>query len=379
MCNSGAGHPAIRIHLQQCCYTSFWCYFMGIVASAFDGPLLSSLTWPFPFFLDLQDCVRKTITRLEAKLNIPRVLGHVAYMLRSKDRSVAQATAMALARLAPNKELKHIFLDKQALDIMLKMLTDVTTEPQMQREAAQCLLKLVEKVNASTPSQAPVEESCALYLGDRYITNKQTLTGEGEKGCQGGCEVARSGSLFMKVLVCWDVEEAGQLCFDWRKATRAVCRFVDCCIGRSVHFCSAWHSCGGLCLCAKPCTTAVARECSFLCCFEDYASWSDVGTCTLCSGHGLQHASLLALQTSPSWWRAGRSMPTGLPCWPAARPSGPCSTRASGRKMQLVSASPTCHGQCLRWVSRFTSGLAHAWPGSSMSLRLWTLWMVCML
>jgi len=123
-----------------------------------------------------KDCVHKTISRIEQKINIPRVLGHVAYMLRSKDRSVAQATAMALARLAPNKELKHIFVDKQALDIMLEVLTDVMAEPQMQREAARCLLKLVEKVNASTPCQAPVEKSRAVYLGEQYINNKQTLT-----------------------------------------------------------------------------------------------------------------------------------------------------------------------------------------------------------
>jgi len=46
---------------------------------------------------NLQDCVQKTITRMEGKFT-DRVLAHVVFMLRSSDRVVQQRAAMALAR-----------------------------------------------------------------------------------------------------------------------------------------------------------------------------------------------------------------------------------------------------------------------------------------
>ena len=61
-----------------------------------------------------QDCVQKTIARLESKLS-GRVLKHVVFMLRSSDRLVQQRAAMSLARLAPVAELKNIFVDKKGV------------------------------------------------------------------------------------------------------------------------------------------------------------------------------------------------------------------------------------------------------------------------
>jgi hypothetical protein len=71
----------------------------------------------------LQDCVQKTINRMEQKL-AGRVLAHVIFMLRSSDRIVQQRAAMSLAKLAPENEIKSIFVDKRGLDVLLDMLVD---------------------------------------------------------------------------------------------------------------------------------------------------------------------------------------------------------------------------------------------------------------
>lgn len=70
-----------------------------------------------------QDCVQKTITRMEQKLQ-GRVLSHVVFMLRSSDKLVQQRSAMSLAKLAPESEIKNIFVDKRGLEVLLDMLVD---------------------------------------------------------------------------------------------------------------------------------------------------------------------------------------------------------------------------------------------------------------
>ena len=78
-----------------------------------------------------QDCVQKTITRMESKFS-GRVLAHVVFMLRSSDRVVQQRAAMALARMAPEADLRAIFVDKRGLDVLLDMLVDEALEQRMQ-------------------------------------------------------------------------------------------------------------------------------------------------------------------------------------------------------------------------------------------------------
>eukprot|EP00877_Chromochloris_zofingiensis_P000485 jgi/Chrzof1/10437/UNPLg00364.t1 len=120
-----------------------------------------------------KDCVQKTINRIGLKLTTPRVLAHVVYMLRSGDKSVQQRVAMSLARLAPLGSLRNIFADKQGLDVLLGVLTDVDVNQDMQREAAQALLKLAEKVNATAPIDAgPQQPAKTVYLGAEYVNNK---------------------------------------------------------------------------------------------------------------------------------------------------------------------------------------------------------------
>lgn len=78
--------------------------------------VLCSVAWP-------QDCVQKTITRMEQKLT-GRVLAHVVFMLRSSDKVVQQRAAMSLAKLAPEAEIKSIFVDRRGLEVLLDMLAD---------------------------------------------------------------------------------------------------------------------------------------------------------------------------------------------------------------------------------------------------------------
>jgi hypothetical protein len=76
-----------------------------------------------------QDCVNKTIARIRQKLEKDdrRVLRHVTYGLRSSDRAVTRAVAMSLAQLAPTGELRSLFVDMGALDVLLALVTDRST------------------------------------------------------------------------------------------------------------------------------------------------------------------------------------------------------------------------------------------------------------
>lgn len=68
---------------------------------------------PSPPLPPSQDCVHKTLTRIENKLVNPRVLSQCTYMLRSLDRTVQQRVAIALARHVPaGGDLVPIFVDK---------------------------------------------------------------------------------------------------------------------------------------------------------------------------------------------------------------------------------------------------------------------------
>jgi hypothetical protein len=61
---------------------------------------------------------------MEQKLSQGRVLPHVVFMLRSSDKLVQQRAAMSLAKLAPESQIKTIFVDKRGLDVLLDMLVD---------------------------------------------------------------------------------------------------------------------------------------------------------------------------------------------------------------------------------------------------------------
>jgi hypothetical protein len=103
--------------------------------------------------------VHKTITRIENKLALPRVLAQCTYMLRSADRTVQQRVAIALARhVAAGGELAPIFIDKAGLDVLLGLLTEPPRGGSggegMVRDGAAALLHLAGKVNATAPIHA---------------------------------------------------------------------------------------------------------------------------------------------------------------------------------------------------------------------------------
>jgi hypothetical protein len=109
---------------------------------------LDALLTPAPAPPPLQDCVGKTIARVQLKLEQQRVLAHVVYMMRSSNKEIQRYVATSMARLAPTTQLKSIFCDKSGLDILLDMLTTQPANSTAMRESAQALLELAKKVGA---------------------------------------------------------------------------------------------------------------------------------------------------------------------------------------------------------------------------------------
>mmetsp|Transcript_4496 Transcript_4496/g.9672 ORF Transcript_4496/g.9672 Transcript_4496/m.9672 type:complete len:723 (-) Transcript_4496:189-2357(-) len=119
-----------------------------------------------------KDCVQKTIGRMEQKLN-GRVLSHVVFMLRSSDKSVQQRAAIALAHLVPETEARNVFVEKRGLDVLLDMLVDSSLAQHMQLVAANALLALAKKINATSSNEdcVPAQPAKTVYLGAQYVNN----------------------------------------------------------------------------------------------------------------------------------------------------------------------------------------------------------------
>ncbi|GBF96006.1 hypothetical protein Rsub_08821 [Raphidocelis subcapitata] len=129
-----------------------------------------------------KDCVHKTITRIETKLSLPRVLSQCTCMLRAPDAVVRQRVAIALARhVPPGGELAPIFVDRGGLDVLLSLVTGPPPlgagGAAMHRDGAAALLHLAGKVNATAPVAAitPAQPPRTVYLGDEYV-NSRTLS-----------------------------------------------------------------------------------------------------------------------------------------------------------------------------------------------------------
>ncbi|MEW5297840.1 MAG: hypothetical protein WDW36_001021 [Sanguina aurantia] len=123
-----------------------------------------------------KDCVQKTISRMEQKLqgqnNSYRALNHVIFLLRSSNRVVQQRAALALAKQAPDGQLKSIFLEKRGLDVLFDMLVDTSLNGVVQREAATALLHLSKKLDAFMPVDCmPAQPGKTVYLGAQYVNN----------------------------------------------------------------------------------------------------------------------------------------------------------------------------------------------------------------
>lgn len=86
-----------------------------------------------------RDCIQKTLKRLEERIQ-GRVLRQVLYSLSASNPLVQQRTAIALARLAREQDLRLIFVDRKGMDVLLNMLTDPNKSSESQKEAAGTLL-----------------------------------------------------------------------------------------------------------------------------------------------------------------------------------------------------------------------------------------------
>jgi hypothetical protein len=82
-----------------------------------------------------KDCVQKTLKRLEERMQ-GRVLAQILYSMHCADGRMRHRTATALARLAREQDLKHVFVDRKGLDILIGILTDPAREPLQLKEAA---------------------------------------------------------------------------------------------------------------------------------------------------------------------------------------------------------------------------------------------------
>ncbi|KXZ42885.1 hypothetical protein GPECTOR_113g297 [Gonium pectorale] len=134
-----------------------------------------------------KDCVQKTINRLEQKLKpdnpnaanlaaAKRALCSMVFLLRSSTKQVQQRAAMSLARLAPDEQLKSIFIDKRGIDVLLDMLMDPAVSHRSHKEAATALLQLTKKLDAHLPvvdqlPQQPGRAERSVYLGAEYVNN----------------------------------------------------------------------------------------------------------------------------------------------------------------------------------------------------------------
>lgn len=82
-----------------------------------------------------RDCVQKTLKRLEERIQ-GRVLRQILYSLTSSNPLLQQRTAIALARLAREQDLRLIFVDRKGMDVLLSMLTDPSKSSEQHKEAA---------------------------------------------------------------------------------------------------------------------------------------------------------------------------------------------------------------------------------------------------
>ena len=65
-----------------------------------------------------------------------RVLAQILYSMHCADGRMRHRTATALARLAREQDLRHVFVDRKGLDILIGILTDPAREPLQLKEAA---------------------------------------------------------------------------------------------------------------------------------------------------------------------------------------------------------------------------------------------------
>ncbi|CAI9107837.1 OLC1v1007306C1 [Oldenlandia corymbosa var. corymbosa] len=115
-----------------------------------------------------RDCVAKTLKRLEEKIH-GRVLSHLLYLMRG-EKAIQRRVALALAHLCSPDDLRTIFIDHSALDLLLELLE--STNPKYQEDASVALCKLSTKASVLSPvDAAPPSPIPQVYLGEQYVNN----------------------------------------------------------------------------------------------------------------------------------------------------------------------------------------------------------------
>jgi len=82
-----------------------------------------------------KDCIQKTLKRLEDRIQ-GKVLHQIIYSLISSDVTIQQRTAVALTRLVKEADLRHVFIERKGIDVLLGILTQPSADDTAQKEAA---------------------------------------------------------------------------------------------------------------------------------------------------------------------------------------------------------------------------------------------------
>ena len=79
--------------------------------------------------------MQKTLKRLEDRTQ-GKVLQQIVYSLISTNTVIQQRTAVALTRLVREGDLRHIFVERKGIDVLINMLVDCKRPGSLQKEAA---------------------------------------------------------------------------------------------------------------------------------------------------------------------------------------------------------------------------------------------------
>lgn len=115
-----------------------------------------------------RDCVQKTLKRLEDRTQ-GKVLHQIIYSLISSNAVLQQRTAIALTRLVRGQDLRHVFVDRKGMDVLIDMLTNAKKPGAPQKEAAGELL-------SNTALPMPINLRVAFWAATAQILPCQCLS-----------------------------------------------------------------------------------------------------------------------------------------------------------------------------------------------------------
>ena len=118
-----------------------------------------------------KDCVNKTLKRLEEKVK-DRVLDQLLYLLHVSNQELKQCIVTALSHLSSIEDMKTVFVQHKALDILTSMLCG---DPDQQREAAMALTAVGTKCNAGEYTDVSCQQPLpapAVYLGKEHVNSR---------------------------------------------------------------------------------------------------------------------------------------------------------------------------------------------------------------